>query len=50
MGWKCKDCGEADSRDNLDFPIMHETMNPGHKVEPDVKTTLAWAKVLGETK
>lgn len=46
MGWRCATCGESDPSDNLDFPIMHGVSNPGHKVEPDLGTVLAWGRVL----
>jgi hypothetical protein len=48
MGWKCKNCPAKTDSDNLDFPIMHETLHPDHHVEPDIKTIVKWGAVLGQ--
>lgn len=50
MAWKCENCGQSNQSDNLDFPIMHEMMNDGHKVVPDLKTAVRWVSNLGPSR
>jgi hypothetical protein len=44
--WVCTECSWTSDSPDLTGPIMHET-ETGHRVEPTVKSLVAWGKVLG---
>ena len=46
--WTCQNCDWKGVRPGLDEPIMHETINAGHKTNPTFKAAIAWKGVLGK--
>ncbi|MEE9592266.1 MAG: hypothetical protein V3W28_01650 [Thermoplasmata archaeon] len=46
MSWSCTHCPWTYDGDDIGPGVMHETLNPAHRVDPDLETVTRWLEVV----